>query len=581
MKNLVLNPKDIKKNKKFTNVLLGKWFLDFTKKKKFNYKLINKNNFNSKNEIRKYHINKRDYEILLKEIYPKLNKVHNVNWGIRSWRLFIGPWLESYVTVINDRINMIEPVFFKKKIAIKNYYLSGKNADLSSHNFKDFTTKSSLVEWNEKLFSRIIYLVISKKYTYNLNYQKKKFFDNYSDNKFFFENIINFIIKFLERILCYNNKFLFYKTYFNNFYKSFSILVKLRQFPFLYSLNLYKENLFKFNFNVSLRDKVKLNLKSKNLKNKILRLLITECLPTFYLEGFSVISKLKEKSFFPKKIKYVFTSNFYQDEIFKFWLAEQLNFETKLICAQHGAGYGFLNQHSFEDHEINLSDKYFTWGWKTKNKKVIPIGNFSVFTRKFSKNLNKKNILIILPMTTVFKRINMTHDINFISKNLIDTQEILNRADFNKIKNIDLKANSMTKFRRDLKHNELLKLKNNNIRFIDENLNIGKISKEYSLVIATYPATDFFHFLNLNEPSLAIIDERILKPSIKKLCKDLYKYGIIHNDGKSLINTVNKNIDNLKEWWNDKKIQSIKNRFCLKQSSNFDEGKLLNNLIKD
>ena len=43
------------------------------------------------------------FERVLKELTIELNNIHNVSYSLRYWRIIIGPWLMSFLTVIFDR----------------------------------------------------------------------------------------------------------------------------------------------------------------------------------------------------------------------------------------------------------------------------------------------------------------------------------------------------------------------------------------------------------------------------------------------------------------------------------------------
>ena len=81
------------------------------------------------------------------------------------------------------------------------------------------------------------------------------------------------------------------------------------------------------------------------------------------------LKKIADNSHLPKKIKVVFTSAVYNDETFKFWLADKMNSGTKLAHGQHGGGaYFVLKELFWETFEIEISNKYFNWGKKKVNK---------------------------------------------------------------------------------------------------------------------------------------------------------------------------------------------------------------------
>ena len=69
--------------------------------------------------------------------------------------------------------------------------------------------------------------------------------------------------------------------------------------------------------------------------------------------------------------------------MFKFWAASQKEKGAKIILGQHGGGYNFFKTDSKRDYELNICDKFLTWGWdnkKFKNKIIkFSIINNSIF----------------------------------------------------------------------------------------------------------------------------------------------------------------------------------------------------------
>lgn len=114
MKKLILNPNKI--DKKSVNVFLGKWFLFLIKKKKLKnikFDLIPEKKTNAKNYLLREKYYDKIYNIILNEIYPKLNSINNINWKRKTWNFLIGSWLYAYIVVIIDRINLLKPVLKK------------------------------------------------------------------------------------------------------------------------------------------------------------------------------------------------------------------------------------------------------------------------------------------------------------------------------------------------------------------------------------------------------------------------------------------------------------------------------------
>ncbi len=115
-------------------------------------------------------------EILMK-LSVTLNKIHGIEWTLRSWKFLLGPWLEIFVAVICDRIKMSKALL-KKNNFINGFDLEkGKNVSLISQNYREFTSLVSDVDWNEKLLLRLLYITSKNNLSNetNLLLSKKKF----------------------------------------------------------------------------------------------------------------------------------------------------------------------------------------------------------------------------------------------------------------------------------------------------------------------------------------------------------------------------------------------------------------------
>jgi len=105
------------------------------------------------------------YEELLVELSSFLNKYHNIEWPIRSWRLVLGPWLRRYVSVLRDRWLSIQSISDKYQISS---VLCGRHYSgcLSCKDFSDFSRLSKDDVWNYYLYSLIIHKITTYKVEY-------------------------------------------------------------------------------------------------------------------------------------------------------------------------------------------------------------------------------------------------------------------------------------------------------------------------------------------------------------------------------------------------------------------------------
>ena len=150
-----------------------------------------------------------------------------------------------------------------------------------------------------------------------------------------------------------------------------------------------------------------------------------------------------QKKIYPYKADIVLTAiGVWNDTLFKIWLSEKLNNKTKLICRQHGGNYG-QNELIFEEkHEIKICDYFYTWGWKDRNKKVLPF--FGIIEPKLKPFKEREKILLVTQTPHKFLYFdNGTMDnyksenyINFINKFLEKIQYKIKNKIYLRFKNL-------------------------------------------------------------------------------------------------------------------------------------------------
>lgn len=572
MKKLITNPKKISLHDKVEYVFLKKYFLNFIDsdvKKKINYSIFSKTNFEINDEIKQSKLNREMHSDILKELFPYLNKVNKINWQFESWEFFLGKWLHMYIAIITNRINLVKPLI-NSEVNYEEQIKIGSDASLISNDIRDFSTKAGLLEWNEKLLSRIIYIYQTKKFNHTpsfLNSKNNKITKNENFlNKISYTLKINFI-KFFERIICFKNNYIFYNSYIGNKLKLFKIILRLGDIPFLYSFSFFDNKIIKKTLNISKRDEIKIKFESDSFDIKVLKFLLIELLPTIYLEGFIFQKKLADSSHLPKKIKKVFISNAHPDNSFKFWLADKINSGTKLLHGQHGAGYNIFKEFAATYHELSISKKYFSWGWKV-DKKIIPVGNYLLHGNKVKFSSNKK-ILIVLPSAYLFTR---NAEINYndsFSEDIIEFQSFIDNTDKRLFNNIDIRPHPQTK-RRELNFLNFISFDRQQIKVLSSNIKFDKLIKNYGLTIFNYLSTEFFKMLTLNAPCLLILNKKVfdecVMDEVKSDFKKLSEIGIFHTNGISLAKQINFASNNFENWWNNENSIKIKNEFCEKYS---------------
>lgn len=85
-------------------------------------------------------------------------------------------------------------------------------------------------------------------------------------------------------------------------------------------------------------------------------------LPTCFVEGYAALAA-SEAAFPPPPAAILSANAWYYDESFKHWAASAHERGTRLLGIQHGGNYGGGDHLPSEWFEIELVDRFYTWGW--------------------------------------------------------------------------------------------------------------------------------------------------------------------------------------------------------------------------
>ena len=297
---------------------------------------------------------------------------------------------------------------------------------------------------------------------------------------------------------------------------------------------------------------------------KFIRDFIGEQLPTIYLENFLEADFSISKFALPQFPISIFTSSLHEgNDFFKIWAAGKVEAGTKLIIGQHGGAYGSVAFSSKEDHELNICDKYISWGWGSSNK-ITPFGILlNPEKRNFfhKKNYSSKGKLLILSATT--PRINYwICSIPLSSQNLMCINKI-----HALLKLLPEKIIQMTILR-------LLDPYWLSSQFLKkefplterDNLSASYLSRlvDCRLAIVTWNATVLLELLSRNFPTLILLDWKIneLRSEAKPFYDSLASAGILFDSEISLSKKITEIWGNVDLWWSNANIQIARNKFC-------------------
>ena len=503
------------------------------------------------------------YELLLSCLCQTLNGINKKNYSKEYWRVIAGHWLNYYLSVMFERWENISCAL--SKYPNINFYNSiNVLNDPVPSTTREFMNLSSDVTWNHLIYSRIInFFKNEKKLNIKINsteHLKNNFYYNYKIT--LLHKVKTYLIKkymYIFKNKIKKNKIIFFKTYLG-LINELILNLKFKQLPIFFFYNNFKKKI-----DFSLRRKLKLNYKSKSLFEKFVIENIFSYMPLEFLENYKLIENHIKKLDLPTTpLLIISTKSLSSDNIFVRYLAEKKENGTKLFYGQHGGVYGQIKYSWAEDHEIKISDKFLTWGWEKENqKKVIPMFVLkNISNLKFKQKKEIKRICYFMRSRPKFTgRIDSSTGSNQMAKyydNCIDF--------YSSFKKKNNHISIIPRF-----HEAEFQW---NHKFIWENINVKKFSftdkeslkevyKNYDLLIYSYISTGFLESLAVNKPFVLIssTDEWPLRSDAIEYFEDLKKANIFFEDQNKAIEhlkTISQNVD---KWWNDIKVEKIKDKF--------------------
>lgn len=518
------------------------------------------------------------YDYFLKKLIVFLNSYHNKKYSKRYWSIILGPWLYWFISSISFKWNLIKSlkkknyVFFKKKINVK---------DVIPQGIEDFQKIAVSNYWNHYIFTKIIEHSFSNKFLIkdggkiNNNPERTQIYQKLK-NKSIKEKISLFIQKILN-FFSYKGNILIFSTYMSNYEELKLNLLINKSLLYYKSLRPYlfyeKKNLFDFK-----RKKFKRLRSSKiGLKNFLSKELLNN-LPSAHLENFKSVENIVHKIPFPKSPKKIFTClGISRSTLMDRYIAKNIENGSSLILAQHGGNYFQHKLHFSSIYEVDISDKFLSWG-NIKKKKIIPIG----VIKNLNKPIKKSNKIILeVRMRKGYNReIKIDsgfHESKKYFKNLCTFFSLIKGKKYSD--NLFVKLHPTKSFwcekQQFLAHNPKL-------NFLDEKKKMVEEMSSAKLIIHTFCSTGHLECLALNRPTLILFvhNFNLLNERSKNYLKKFMKLGIVHKTPESLLKVLESFDTNksIKKWWNLKKRQDLlikyRNDFCF-----FNKNKISN--LKD
>jgi putative transferase (TIGR04331 family) len=499
------------------------------------------------------------YERLLQQMAALLDEVHGEKHDIRYWRIIIGPWLFHYIDVLYDRHLSIQTA--KTKYPFFDTIILSEDSFITPLSTSESILLSTDDPYNLQIYSRILSL------------EKNNFRQKYSD----------VIARKAQPIRKKNLLGVIKKKFITTCSRSIA-LVKTGESVYLVDPYFSKSSIIK----IFLKSKGKIKpifptneempiatpnnnmrscfggilLNNNEFENLIIQLLPYD-IPHSFLESYKMMKK--ESLNYPSEPKAIMSwVSWYFDEKFKIWAATAAEAGCSLYGVQYGGDYGINQYMQVLDHEVAITDRFYSWGWNDSALKVriVPMTvSIAIGKKKFENN--NKNTKILFAGTAASRYFYRLHypTTNHLEKYFDDQVRFFKSAGLSYQKFISYRA-----FTQDYGFDIVKRIQNACPDLIMEGWDIPfqESLMNCKLFVCDHLSTVHAEALSLNAPTILFWDPEsyIQRTEARRYLENLHAVGILHYSPESAAKMVNQVYDNVDDWWNEQERQSARLEFC-------------------
>jgi len=489
-----------------------------------------------------------------------LDKVHEEKHDIRYWRIIIGPWLFHYVDILYDRYQSIQSA--KLKYPFFDTVALAEDSFVIPRNTLEFMTMSSREDlYNLQIYSKILCAD-------NNNFRHKSFDIAEEKNPIVLKNRLlsdikkNFIktcLSIIARVETSKSVYLFdpyfpkssiVKIFFQSKGRVKAIYSEEKELPSA-TPNRRKRNYF-----------TNISLNNNGFENLIKNLLPYD-IPHSFLETYSLIRK--ESLNYPSKPKAIMSwISWYFNEEFKFWAAAAAESGSSLYGVQHGGNYGIDQYMKSQDHEVAVTDEYYSWGWvyPELQNKIVPMPASKVIVKKNIESKKNNNEILFAGNLMTRYLFRMEYPTTNQSGKYIENQiKFFKSAGFSCQNIIRYRALTIDGW---LDIVRQIQDEFPNMTMDDLGVPFQESLMNCRLFISDHPGTVYAEALSLNRPTILFWDPELYIHRIEahRCFENLHAVGILHYSPEAAADKVCEVYDNIDRWWNEPERQSARSEFC-------------------
>jgi putative transferase (TIGR04331 family) len=296
-----------------------------------------------------------------------------------------------------------------------------------------------------------------------------------------------------------------------------------------------------------------------------LRRLVALTAPCELVESHDELTNWAERDA-KRNLGVLYSANAHQASIpFRYRMFAQRERGTKIAIHQHGGGYGIDETHIGEEHDIAISDKFYSWGWIRPDlgDRVRPLATAAPAKR--NENPDRGYLLMSLPVTSTLYRFQpflVPYHVTLMVRETISFVRNLESS-------VDLRIRSSGAAVFPM--HQLSRV--GATLSVDTGRNSGPMEASRSkLVIHNYLGTSWLETLAMNVPTVCFYDPSIFRAreAARPFIDALARVGVIHHSGAEAARFVNDLNGDPSVWWSKPEVQEARESFVARYA-NFKE----------
>ncbi|WP_426208436.1 LIC12162 family transferase [Massilia sp. TWP1-3-3] len=299
------------------------------------------------------------YEDILPRLADALNRLHGEQHPVRYWRIVVGPWLHIYLSVLYDRFRHLEaalaayPALTTIGLAREAYVTPADTQDFAAFLLED--------AYNLQLYTALLAAMGRRFPVAGADMRQAAGYVKGQPGSWK-QRAMRWVARRYVAVAAASGATVLMKDAY--FPKKVLLALCLRRFGrILPSLGAAAAPALAGG-QQALRAALSGVALGESAFARCVAAMLPTDLPTCFVEGYGAIGAAAA-AHYPRRIKAICSANgWYYDEIFKRWAAASALRGTALLGIQHGGNYGALAMMPSEEHEIAITDRYYTWGWQ-------------------------------------------------------------------------------------------------------------------------------------------------------------------------------------------------------------------------